>query len=259
VNPSDYVGIMLYYTRTFEPQCLNLLRKTLQKGDVVVDVGANIGIFSVECAAYVGTQGRVVAIEPAPPNQTQLRHNLALNHLEHVTVIDGAAGEGEGSVRLMRPSGSNCGMFTVGDVSGEESYSVRLRTLDSILAELHIDCVDAIKLDIEGAELAALRGGTQTIVKSRPLVLIELDEPSANQCGVSTVDVIRYLNELGYDGWIMPRRGRPRPLSPGSCTGCESVFIHKDRHDLRTRLGLSGARRRVGRFGPTRVEAAVGA
>src|SRR5262245_23461112 len=73
VDPNDYIDLMLYYFGTFEPQCLATIRRHCTKGGTFIDVGANIGVFSIEVARWLGPSGRVVAIEASPPNACVLR------------------------------------------------------------------------------------------------------------------------------------------------------------------------------------------
>jgi hypothetical protein len=80
--------------RFYEPEIAEILIRALQPGDSMLDIGANIGVFSVLAAGLVGPAGRVVAFEPAPENRVRLAANLALNELENVTIIAEPASDG---------------------------------------------------------------------------------------------------------------------------------------------------------------------
>jgi len=125
----------------------------LKPGDVVVDVGANIGDYTVRAAQEVGPLGKVVAIEPNPCWFSILMENLHENALQNVTPLNCAISDREGRQSF------------VGDVmtqvqpkpSSGFRYSAETRTLDSVLADCKIDHVDVLKMDIEGGERFALR------------------------------------------------------------------------------------------------------
>lgn len=120
--------------------------------DVVVDVGANVGTFSVYAAKR--SQGRMLAIEPFPDNVSCLEHNLKLNGCRKVEVFPGALGKRHGTAALyVRASGAAHQLFPEAQHGAiKDSIEVPLRTLPSLLGERGFERVDTLKLDCEGAE-----------------------------------------------------------------------------------------------------------
>lgn len=240
LNPTDYLQLLIYYQGTFEAHCLPYLRGCATRGGTVIDVGANIGFHTLESALLVGPSGRVIAIEAAPPHADALRRSLELNAMRNVVVVEAAVGERTGEALLALPSSGNLGMFTLGPVSGSEAYTVALRTLDDILSAQPPSPIDLIKIDIEGSELAALRGAARTLRTHQPAVLIELNESALRRCGASSQQVKTLLRKAGYRGWLIGRR-TTRPIlddaAPHECDEC--LFIHQDRRSLMRKLGLS--------------------
>ena len=147
-------------------------------GDVVLDCGANIGLFAAK--ALSRGAARVIAIEPAPNNLVALRKNLA-KEIEsgRVTIYPKGVWDKEDVLPMyLDPDNAAANSF-LGDGSDELSVNLPLTTIDLITKELQLDKVDFIKLDIEGAEKRALAGATETIRRFKPriaLCLYHLDD-----------------------------------------------------------------------------------
>lgn len=140
------------------------LRDFLKPGDVVVDVGANIGTYAIASAIRVGAGGRVYAYEAHPKTVEFLRQNVELNDLNHVvSVIHCAAGAeaGEAFFSNQRSDDQNC--ILEGAACG---IRVPVRTLDSLLSG---QSVDLIKIDVEGFELMVLRGAQHVLAQTRAI------------------------------------------------------------------------------------------
>ena len=143
----------------------------LRPGDVFVDVGANVGYYTLQASRRVGDTGRVVALEAIPPTADQLRRNVSTNGATNVRVIEGAAHSRSGELRLRVPSQIFGMARTIAGPSDapDLSFMVRALTLDQACAAL--PTVRMMKLDIEGAELAALQGATVTLARTEALVV----------------------------------------------------------------------------------------
>jgi FkbM family methyltransferase len=197
-EPSDYLSALLYYLGTFEPHCLRLLARYLRPGGTMLDVGANIGVFTLTAARLVGPQGRVISVEAVPPNATTLRENIALNGFNWVTVIEAAAWSSDGVVSLGLPAGNGQpGCYSVG---GDATFQARTRRLDDIVEEQGSGRVDLIKIDIEGSECEALRGASRLLADHKPIIIIEVNECTLSLCGASSGELIGILTAAGYRG-----------------------------------------------------------
>ena len=233
VDPTDYLQLLIYYIGTFEPYCLQYLRSCAGNGATIVDVGANIGFYTLESAVAVGSTGRVISIEPAPSNAGALRRNVELNHLTNVDLIEVAAGDCNGSATLTLASGDNLGMFTLAPSDSGKSYSVEVRRIDDLLEDRGITSIDLIKMDVEGSEYQALRGAVNTLRTCRPAVLIELNDEALRNLQSSANEVLELLASLGYRGWIVGRSDL-RPIKPLQSVReeCECLFVHRDNISL---------------------------
>ena len=223
IEPRDYLRVLLYYMGTWEPYCLRLLSKYLRPGSTLLDVGANIGVFSLTGSRIVGPQGRVISVEAVPPTAAALRDNIALNHYDWATVVEAAAWSSEGVINLGVPEDcegtENSFRHTV---SATGAFQARTRRLDDMLADLGVGRVDMIKMDIEGAECEALRGASEILAKHKPTIMIEVNEPTLTRLGASSSELIGILSASGYRGHVINPKGIT-PLGvvgPNDCLEC---------------------------------------
>lgn len=238
----DYLQLLIYYQGVFEPHCLPYLKLCAEHGDTVVDVGANIGFYTLESALAVGSAGRVISIEAAPPIFEALAKNVAANEFRQVRLVKTAVSDVAGEAVLALPRGDNLGMFTLGTVESTESYHVSLRPLDDVLEETGLDSLALIKIDIEGSEYRALRGAARTIGRYKPAILIELNESALFRCGSSAAEVRRHLEDAGYAGWVIGRQGlRSLPAAAAAHHCDECLFVHSDDQRRLEKLHASGA------------------
>ncbi|MDQ6831582.1 MAG: FkbM family methyltransferase, partial [Gemmatimonadota bacterium] len=137
---------------TYEHRFQRIFASYLRPGQVVYDLGANAGLYSIIAASAVGESGSVVAVEPLPRNLRFLRRNIALNRFTQVDVIDAAVSDHEGTARF--DVADNVG---VGHLSDRGSLEVQLVSLDALIAKGRIRPPDIMKIDVEGAAGAVLR------------------------------------------------------------------------------------------------------
>ena len=186
-----YIGPSLEAYGEYSPEEARMFQLLLQPGDVVLEVGANIGAHTLPLARAVGTAGRVYAIEPQRSLFQMLCANLALNDLQNVHVRQRGLGAVAEVLRVSTPATAalaNFGGISLGR-QGEEP--VEVMTLD----QLQLGRLDLIKIDVEGMEEAVLRGGIETIRRLRPKLYVENDRVGGS------VALIRLIRDLGYRMW----------------------------------------------------------
>lgn len=201
---SDF-GFAVFAGSCFEPDETYLLSKLLSPGSVFVDVGANMGLYSILAAALVKDSGRVVAVEPSSRERALLEHNIGLNGFENLVVdsralIDVESGHRQLHVTDLLHSGQNTFGAVVYDktvvVSEEE---IEVTTLDNLLASHQVERVDVVKIDVEGAEFLVLLGASRTLSEMKPVLLMELQETSLAAQGSSSAAVVGLLEQHGYE------------------------------------------------------------
>lgn len=217
----------------YEPETTLLLLSVLRPGDRFVDVGGHIGYFSVIASQVVGAEGRVFTFEPAPANYTRLVRHLTLNACDNVVPLHLAASGAACGVTLHLNS-DNDGGHALWDVR-QHPLNARSRATPQAHATWAVRLADvvgrvpvrAIKLDIEGAELDALRGAEPLLVgdDSVPFIIAEINRSALHALGASEEALRAYMLDCGYDTWLMrveePQLSR---LEPGTSLLTDSVF-----------------------------------
>jgi FkbM family methyltransferase len=164
---------------------------------IFADIGANIGLHTLEAARAVGPSGKVFSFEPAPETLVALRANLALNGVRHAEVFPVAVMDRPGPVRLHlnRGNGSLNSIFP--DEETSESIEVPGLPLDEALAGR--DRVDVVKIDAEGAEFLILHGMTNVLARNPNIVLLlEFASEHLSRAGVNGLEYLAYLRSLGF-------------------------------------------------------------
>jgi FkbM family methyltransferase len=161
---------------TCDPDEQAFLVEQLRAGGVFYDLGANVGFFSLLAARLVGPTGHVVAFEPSPANAAQWRRNIAMNGFANATLVEAAVSSEPGAGRLdvATPARGEHRLVRDDDGAREGLVAVRLVSVDGYRADAGLPMPDAIKVDVEGAEIDALRGAHATIREARPAVLVEV-------------------------------------------------------------------------------------
>jgi FkbM family methyltransferase len=170
----------------------NLVKSLLAPGMNVVDVGANIGYYTLMFAQVLGPAGRIIAIEPSPENLTELKLNIERNKLRSVEIVPKAVGNVRKRVGLR--SGINSGVVR----DDTPVYSVEQDLIDNIIT----DPIDFMKLDIEGYEGFALEGAQRILTKFRPTVFLEIHPLELKQYGCGVGPIINRLSR-NYDNVTM--------------------------------------------------------
>ncbi len=178
-----------------------VMRRCIAAGDTFVDVGANHGGYAVFAAALTGAGGRVVACEPQPRLARLVEQSLAATGASPYEVLAAACGDREEMVDLFIPrAGSGSASVFADYQSGPNArVEVRQARLDDAVDWQSFPGRVFVKLDVEGSELAFLRGAEELIRARQPLILLEINDESARAGGYGVNDVLQRLAELGYD------------------------------------------------------------
>jgi FkbM family methyltransferase len=156
----------------YEAVVVKWLQESLKSGDTFFDVGANVGFYAVLAAGLVGPAGLVVAVEADPNVAEILADNFRANHLTNARVVSGAVTDHAGTVRLGRAPASGWTGLYYG--KPDEWINVPAFTGDGLVKSLQTGKIDAVKIDVEGAEGRVLVGMTELLAKARPYLLIEI-------------------------------------------------------------------------------------
>jgi FkbM family methyltransferase len=214
-----------------EYHTMQFLRELIRPGETVLEAGAHIGYLSMYFGSLVGDQGKVIVFEPAPANLKYLTQNVA--HQPQVQVIEKAVGSSEEirSFFVEDVTGQNnsfysdFGMFHNNtaynnyDAGGYREIKVQVTTIDHFCSEANTR-PDLVKIDIEGAELEALNGMSQTIAASPPRIMVEITR--------NVPEVFTWLMDRGY---FLYSEQRARLRRPEDRTTSNNVFcLHRTAH-----------------------------
>ncbi len=176
-TPADlrYTTVTAYLLRDWAEPELRVLDQLLKPGDIFIDVGANIGLYTLKAARLVGPSGRIVALEPGWDAYEQLLANLDLNRFPWVQALATAASDREGEAVLHHvPLGDDPQAFSlIAHPDALEGETVPTVRLDRLATEFELERIDLIKIDVEGAEPMVIEGAAQVLSKQRPAVLFE--------------------------------------------------------------------------------------
>lgn len=209
VSPHDYGSYGIYFFGGYDPEMTSLSKAHVPEGGVCWDVGTERGWFSLLFGRLVGPTGRVDAFEAFPPNFQKLRTNIERNRFTWVHPVNVALSDHVGRMHFVPPSDDvtehvsfleDCG--GVGHLTGSErpgSIEVSTTTLDQHAEQTGITRLDFVKIDIEGEEVAALRGATYTIQRFRPTIAIEYNRGTAERAGTSIEELDDLLASYNYD------------------------------------------------------------
>jgi FkbM family methyltransferase len=199
------------YKAWIEAGPVDRLRDLVPPGSTVVDVGANVGFFTLKFACWVGEQGLVIAIEPDLENFETLAAKIAAAGFEsRVRLHNAAASAQAGSVRLQRNE------LHPGDhriTFGAQGITVPAVTIDDLVAEAGAQSVSLVKIDVQGAEMLLLEGAKRTLEQMRPALFVEVDDRNLVHFGSSAHALVAHLQRAGYEMHELANNGPPRKLS----------------------------------------------
>lgn len=198
----------------YEPEIEALFRAIVRPGMAIIDIGANIGVFTMLSAHLAGPTGAVLAIEPNPDNARMIEASRRLNGFDHVTVAQAGAGRALGLL-VLNTTHSNGTTSDPGDDLAQllQSRTVACLPVDTLVSTMWPGRpVALIKVDVEGAEYNALLGAQATIARDHPTIITEFSPTfMPGISGVSGPEYLQWLHAQGYEIAIIDPDGPPIP------------------------------------------------
>lgn len=210
-----YARMYLFGKRLAEKREQQLFRRFLRPGMTIVDIGANVGFYTVHFSRLVQAGGAVYAFEPDPFGSGILRDRLRTLAVQNVHVERAALGEAEGEATLYcskRDRAENR-VYPFDPSVPVETVQVPVYSLDAYCRAHHIDRIDAVKMDVEGAEVSVLRGMREIMATSPPArMLIEFSPGQLRGAGTSPEAFWQALAGAGYDFYSIHAGGQVRKI-----------------------------------------------
>jgi FkbM family methyltransferase len=229
LTPSEHIQQQLFWYGYYEEPVALLLEHITEPNSIVLDIGANVGYFTLIAAKKAKT-GKIFSFEPVSELCEQLRKNIEENKLNNVEINRLAVGEHNQDAVIFLSGSDNQGMSSLRPPENFAGISQPIRTIriDNWAIENNIKKIDVIKLDIEGSELSALKGMDQTLNKLKPMIIVELNPDTLGYFDLLPSDVLVYLRNKNYIPFEINERGSLRQANSTHLNG-NIAFIHRDK------------------------------
>lgn len=201
----------------------------LRKGDIVFDIGANIGYYSMLAAKRISPEGRVYSFEPVSSTFACLKENAGMNNFENIILTNAGVSDTKGTTKIYVADITNTGTSSLamqGNFSGvtEEVFII---TIDEFAEENRTSRADIIKIDVEGCEYNALKGMKKLLESYKPLVLIEIVDERLKLFDSSKENIFDFFESIGFFGFEITGEKTIRKYQRPSEGGL-ILFMHKD-------------------------------
>jgi len=214
-----------YYDVETRPTCL--FRRIVQEGMTVIDVGANVGYYTLQAAARVGRTGQVHAFEPASATFARLVENISLNRFENIVARQAIVHDRGGRHKLFVAGSDNTGQSGLRSPPGFRSVEqVEAVILDDYCASAGLRRVDVVKIDVEGNELAVLRGMPDLLAQPQLQLLVEINASTLRATDTRPSDLFGFLGRYGFRAFRAGRRSVV-PLAESDILGKESLALFR--------------------------------
>jgi FkbM family methyltransferase len=212
-----------YFEADYEAENVRFLQSAVKAGDVVVDIGAHLGLMTVIASKLAGKEGHVYAFEPTPSTYETLQSVVALNHAGNVTCCHAAVSAKDGQIDffLSEDEGSNSNSLLARNQRDRKPVRVKVVSLDAFARENRITRIAVLKIDAEGSELDVLSGADTVLRQHRPLVILAVHPSLIRNNGQEPVAVFDAVAALEY-----------RPMLNGKEITRESFASMPDFFDL---------------------------
>jgi FkbM family methyltransferase len=228
--PRNETSRTIFLTGLYDPNEFTYLDRILKPGGTFIDVGANMGLYTLFAAKRVAPHGAVVAIEPSSRDFSRLEAHLALNHLINVhslkIAISNCSKEADLLIAPENISGHNTlGYFAYDSVTPQGKERVRVERLDDVVQRIGLQRIDVLKIDIEGAELHALHGAKKILKLFRPVILLEVFDRALKHQGCDSTQIWEFLAQEHYRLYRFDEKtALPVPAERRDCIDSENVI-----------------------------------
>jgi len=188
--------------KNYEDDVKKIFLSKIKEGDIVIDVGANIGYFSLLAAKKIGSKGKIFAIEPMKQANNWLKKNLKLNDFKNVEVLEVAIGDKQGTMKMYKKSESSEMIILDPTISKTDLImcgEINIKTIDNIISQKKIKKVNLLKIDVEGFEYEALLGCKESF-KSNKIenIICEIHTTYLKNREIDEQDIYSFIQENNF-------------------------------------------------------------
>ena len=201
------LGLSVSHYGTYEELEAKIMEEKIETGNIVVDIGANIGLHTLNMARIVGNTGQVFAFEPDPSNFEILKKNVKINNYKNIILEQKAVGDKHGRVTLYQSDNPiNHRIFPQTEQAKSE-IQVELTNLDNYFDSDMIDKINFIKIDVEGMEFGVLKGMKNILKNNKKIkILFEFVPKDTMEAGFIPIELLDYLTSNGFKLYCMDEK-----------------------------------------------------
>ncbi|MEO7045615.1 MAG: FkbM family methyltransferase, partial [Ferruginibacter sp.] len=199
----DAVASELVRGNVFEPEIIEAAKIYIKTGSTVIDMGANFGQMSMAFSKLVGVEGKVYSIEAQNVVFNFLKKNVEANNCKNINLIERAAYNEDNkivyfpTVDLSETSAFKTAPYSGNALISNESGGIPVKTITIDSLQI-LSPVSFIKVDVQGADLFAMQGAKQTILKHKPAIILEFEQPVQDEFKTSLNDYVEFVREINY-------------------------------------------------------------
>ncbi len=217
------------YEGVFELDEIAFVKSHLKTGDTFIDVGSNIGLFSLIASNIVGASGKIIGFEPSPVTFSRLKQNIELTKYPNVDIRNIGLSDTNTTLTL-NVSGSGHDAWDTFANGGQSAYAetveVPVATLDNQLDGIDKSSITLVKIDVEGWEKFVLLGAKDLLINYRPTLLIEFTESNTRSAGYEVTEIYDLLVDYGYE-WFTFKNGHLLPSKRKQSYPYENLIAKK--------------------------------
>lgn len=208
IDCHNHVDYCLTYFGSYESNEIRCLQKLISPGHCVFDVGANVGYHALVFAKLVGTTGEIHSFEPFPKTFDRLQTNIKLNNISWIHAWKLGLGNHDGITIGINQSGNNPGAFFLMNPvhMTAKGIKVEITKIDTFIARHQIRAPDLIKIDVEGYEVAVLKGGQRTIERHHPVIMVECNPIALARQQSTPEELFSIMIRNGYDLFLPSKK-----------------------------------------------------
>lgn len=227
VNPTEHIQQQLFWYGYYEKNIVQVWESLIQENCTVLDIGANAGYYSLVAAKRAK---QVYAFEPSPAIRQQLEKNIAINGIKNISVEPYAVSNEAGKATLYVSANDNSGMSGLQPAANFSGITETVNTIriDEWIRSKNSPKINAIKIDVEGAELKVLEGMKQLLGKDKPPVFIEVADSLLVKYGYSSLDIYRFFENIHYVAFEMDAENKLKKLDRQEQATSEMVLFNYD-------------------------------
>lgn len=205
LKPDEHVQQNIFFYNYYEKNESNFWKKTAANSTTVLDIGGNVGYYSLMASPLINKDGAIFLFEPVSVNLRRAEVNIALSGFDNIHCIKKAISDQPGTIRIRIADENNLGMSGMADSINSDGQDeiVEGITLDKFVYDKQLKNIDLIKVDVEGAEPLVIRGGSWVLRKYSPIIMMEVCIDTLERLQFTLEDVYSPMAEYGYKPYLI--------------------------------------------------------